>query len=82
MRAPEVVTVRRAPAREPRSDAVWRVVEVADGSRRLERWDSRCAAWVACTDDAWGVAQGVVLDDAGLRTLGIPPADPPAPPAS
>jgi len=82
MRAPKVVKVLRAPAREPLSDSVWRVVELADGSRRMEMWDSRCSAWVACTDDAWGVAQCVVLDDAGLRMLGIPPADTPAPTAS
>ena len=81
MTAPAVVKVVCVPAREPSSDYVRRVVELADGTRRMEAWDYRRAAWVACTNDAWGFAQCVVLDDEGLRTLGIPPADPPASPA-
>lgn len=82
MRAPAVVKVLRAPAPEPLSDYVRRVVALADGARRMEAWEYQRSAGVACTDDAREFAQCVVLDDAGLRTLGIPPADPPAPPAS
>ena len=82
MKPPEVVKALRTPAREPLSDYVRRVVELADGSRRMEAWDSRRAAWVAYPDDAGGCGPCDVLDDAGLRTLGVPPADPPAPSAS
>ena len=72
MTAPTVVKVV-APARlDPLEDRVRRIVELSDGSERMEWWDFLGRAWVTCPYDVGTYALGFILSEADRRTLGIP----------
>ncbi len=72
MTTPTVVKVV-APARlDPLEDRIRRIVELSDGSERMERWDFLRRAWVTCPYDVDAYALGFILSEADRRTLGIP----------
>jgi len=72
MSTPTVVKVV-APARlDPLEDRVRRIVELSDGSERMEWWDFLGRAWVTCPYDVGTYALGFNLSEADRRTLGIP----------
>ncbi len=71
MSTPTVVKVV-APARlEPLEDRVRRIVELSDGSDRMERWDFHQGTWIACPYDVDAYANGFILSEANARKLGI-----------